>query len=181
MATVFTHAFVGGLIAGSTRAEVPRLRLVAFLASLSMLPDLDVFAFSLGIPYAHPLGHRGFFHSLPFALLLAPLAASLAFPRLCRFDPCWWRITAAAFLACASHGVLDAFTDGGRGVGFLIPFDDSRFFSPWRPLVVSPIGVGPFVGRAGTILASELRWVWLPALALAWLWRLSRSLPSRAR
>jgi len=29
----------------------------------SILPDTDVLGFALGIPYAHPLGHRGFFHS----------------------------------------------------------------------------------------------------------------------
>ena len=39
-----------------------------------MVPDLDVIAFTLGIPYAHPLGHRGFLHSLLFALLLGACA-----------------------------------------------------------------------------------------------------------
>lgn len=175
MATVFAHALVGGLIAGGTRAELPRLRLAALLAGLAVLPDLDIVAFSFGVPYSHPLGHRGFSHSLSFALLLAPAATSLTFPRLERFGSTWWRVTAAAILACASHGVLDAFTDGGRGVGFLIPFDDRRFFFPWRPLIVSPIGVDAFLGRAGPILWNELRWVWLPALAAAGLWRISQS------
>ena len=179
MASVFAHAFVGGLIAGGTRAELPRLRLAALLAGLAILPDLDIIAFSFGIPYAHPLGHRGFTHSLSFALLVAPLAASLAFPRMQRFGSTWWRVTAAASLACASHGIVDAFTDGGRGVGFFIPFDDRRFFFPWRPLAVSPIGIESFLDRAGPILWSELRWVGLPGLAAAGLWRFSRGRPSR--
>jgi membrane-bound metal-dependent hydrolase YbcI (DUF457 family) len=43
------------------------------------------------------------------------------------------------FLAMASHGFLDAFTGGGPGVASFAPFDDTRYFFPWRPLVVSPI------------------------------------------
>ncbi len=179
MPTAFTHALVGGLVAGATRAELPRGRLVLLLATLAVLPDLDVVAFSLGIPYGHPLGHRGLTHSLPFALALAPVATALVFPHLPRFGPTWWRVVAGAALACASHGVLDAFTDGGRGVGFFVPFDSRRFFFPWRPLIVSPIGVGSFLGRATPILWNEILWVWLPALVLAVAWRLSRRRPSR--
>ena len=44
----------------------------------------------------------------------------------------------------ASHGVLDALTDGGPGVAFLAPFDDTRYFFPWRPIRVSPLWRGFF-------------------------------------
>jgi inner membrane protein len=63
----------------------------------------------------------------------------------------------------ASHGILDALTRGGEGVAFFAPFDDTRYFFPWRPVRVSPIGLD-FFGRAGLgVLASELLWLWLPA------------------
>ncbi|MCP3985270.1 MAG: metal-dependent hydrolase [bacterium] len=175
MPTVFTHVLVGGLLAGPIRAEVSRARLVGLLIVLSVLPDIDVVGFMLGIPYGHPLGHRGLTHSLAFGLALAPLATSLVFPRLPRFSSGWWRVTVAAALACISHGVLDAITDGGRGVGFFIPFDEVRVFFPWRPLRVSPIGVGSFLNRAAPVLWSELLWVWLPALALAGAWQIRRN------
>ncbi|MBW2241476.1 MAG: metal-dependent hydrolase [Deltaproteobacteria bacterium] len=180
MATVFTHALVGGLLAGPMRVELPRARLSAFLAVIAVLPDIDVVAFAAGIPYVHPLGHRGITHSLTFGLMLAPLATSLAFPRLRRFGSAWWRVTAAAALACISHGFLDAFTDGGKGVGFFIPFDAERIFFPWRPLIVSPLGVESFASRAGPVLWSELRWVWLPVLALAGAWQFSQRPRSRS-
>jgi len=48
------------------------------------------------------------------------------------------------FLATASHGLLDALTDGGLGVAFFAPFDNHRYFLPWRPIHVSPIGAGRF-------------------------------------
>jgi inner membrane protein len=56
------------------------------------------------------------------------------------------------FLATASHGVLDAMTDGGLGVAFFSPFDNRRYFLPWRPIVVSPISIARFFsGRVGVV------------------------------
>jgi inner membrane protein len=80
------------------------------------------------------------------------------------------------FLATASHGLLDAMTDGGLGVAFFSPFNNARYFLPWRPIRVSPIGVSRFFTDRGLeVLKSELFWIWLPAallVASAWLIRL---------
>jgi len=71
-------------------------------------------------------------------------------------------------MAIASHGVLDAMTDGGLGVTFFAPFWSDRYFLPWRPIAVSPIGVARFLSARGVaVLASELRWVWLPSIVFA--------------
>ena len=68
----------------------------------------------------------------------------------------------------ASHGVLDAMTDGGIGVALLAPFDTRRYYLPWRPIVVSPLGLRPFLSAWGmAVLASEAVWVWLPAALFA--------------
>jgi inner membrane protein len=79
------------------------------------------------------------------------------------------------FLATASHGVLDAITNGGLGVAFFSPFDNTRYFLPWRPVRVSPIGVTRFFTPPGfAILQSELLWIWVPAILFAsvvWLLR----------
>ena len=131
-------------------------RLVLALCVLAVLPDLDVVAFGLGIPYAHPLGHRGFSHSLLFAIASRRLVA--------RFEFRSWRALPLLFAAIASHGVLDALTDGGLGVGFLIPFSNERFFAPVRPLPVSPIGLHRSVLP---VLAAEVVCVWVPTLAFA--------------
>jgi len=69
-------------------------------------------------------------------------------------------------LATVSHLVLDSLTDGGSGVALFAPFENSRYFAPWRPIEVSPIGVDFFSARGLVVLASEMIWVWLPALAL---------------
>jgi inner membrane protein len=67
----------------------------------------------------------------------------------------------------ASHGALDALTNGGLGVAFFAPFDATRYFFPWRPVEVSPIGVAAFFSQRGLeVFVSELLWLWLPAAAL---------------
>src|SRR5437773_1781296 len=82
------------------------------LVVLSALPDIDVVAFVLGIPYGAPFGHRGAIHSLAFALLVGIIVWALAI---------WWRLPAlpVAITGClvmASHGLLDTLTDGGKGI-----------------------------------------------------------------
>jgi inner membrane protein len=62
--------------------------------------------------------------------------------------------------------VLDAMTDGGLGVAFFSPFENSRYFLPWTPLQVSPIGRGFFSGEGVEVLLNEALWVGLPCIAL---------------
>ena len=142
-----------------------RLWVAGTLAALA--PDLDVVGFGLGIPYQHPLGHRGLSHSLPFAAAVAGVLALALFPRPA---PGFSRARAFAFLflATASHGILDAFTNGGRGVALLSPFDQTRWFAPFRPIEVSPLDLSSFFSsRGAAVLGSELRWLWPPFLSLA--------------
>ena len=71
------------------------------------------------------------------------------------------------FVATASHGLLDMFTNGGLGVALFWPFTDARYFFPLRAIDVSPIGLHGFLGPAGIrALKSELLWIWLPAIIL---------------
>ena len=159
MASAFTHAFFGtasGVIY-STRRVHARLYLLA--AACAVLPDADVLAFDFGIPYESMFGHRGITHSLAFALLLGFGTAALFF----RNAPNRRSLAIFFSLATASHGVLDALTNGGRGVAFFAPFTGERFFFPFRPIQVSPIGVGEFFSDWGLqVIESEMLWVWLP-------------------
>lgn len=175
MPTVLTHAVAAlGLSALIYRREVPK-GIWALGAVCSALPDLDVVAFGLGIPYEHMLGHRGLSHAPAFAAALAAALVGLFFRRGVRgMGPgtLWLYL----FVATASHGFLDAFTNGGLGVAFLAPFSAERFFFPFQPIEVSPIGLRHFLANRGLeVLRSEILWVWVPAMllagvALAWRW-----------
>jgi len=60
------------------------------------------------------------------------------------------------FLTTASHGFLDAMTNGGLGIAFFSPFDPTRYFFPWKPILVSPIGLGRFLSQRGAaVLAAK--------------------------
>ena len=177
--TAFTHAIVGAGVAICFPREVAAKRLMIAAAVLAVLPDVDVISFSLGIPYDHPLGHRGLSHSLPFAAAASFLTATLLFPAVRVGWRRWWLACGTLFTAAASHGLLDACTNAGLGIGFLIPFDNGRYFLPWRPLATSPVDVGAFFeGPALSILANEVVWVWTPltfVIVLICTWRYLRS------
>jgi inner membrane protein len=71
--------------------------------------------------------------------------------------------------------VLDAMTNGGLGVAFFSPLNAQRYFFSYRPIQVSPIGIGHFFnGRGLSILMSEVLWIWWPALVFAALIRISQ-------
>ena len=116
----------------------------ALSITCSILPDADVIGFALGVPYNSLWGHRGLSHSLCFAFVLSLCVVSLAFRQYVAFSWPWWSHVLYFFVVTASHGVLDAMTDGGRGIAFFAPFDTTRYFFPWRPVRVSPISIRAF-------------------------------------
>jgi len=119
---------------------------------LSLLPDADVIAFVVGIPYHAPWGHRGATHSLAFAGATGLLAALAC--RWARLPV--WRTSLLVIAVVASHGIADAFTDGGLGSALLWPFSQERFFAPWTPIPVAPIGLDFLSPRGLKVAAVEL-------------------------
>ena len=171
MPSVFTHAVAAiGIGACFYRPSIPA-RIWITGAVCSMLPDLDVIGFHFGVHYGDFWGHRGFTHSLLFAALLATvvlvLSARNGVPGMGPIS--LWMFL---FLATASHGFLDAMTDGGLGVAFFSPVDNTRYFLPFTPIRVSPIGISRFfTARGFAVIKSELVWIWLPtAVLVAMLW-----------
>ena len=73
-----------------------------------------------------------------------------------------WTVFLFTAFACMSHGLLDALTNGGLGVGFFAPFNGERYFAPWTPIEVSPIGARFFSARGLAVLRSEVMTIWLP-------------------
>ncbi|HGM5036452.1 TPA: metal-dependent hydrolase [Stenotrophomonas maltophilia] len=211
MPSIITHAAVPlALWCAADRGRIPP-RLLAAGVVAAMLPDADVLAFALHIPYADAFGHRGASHSLLFAGVLAALAAALAFfgsrrpwsaphspgsrrpwsavscqPRLAptKAGPTVASTVQAAvfvFVCAASHPLLDAMTSGGLGVALAWPWSEQRFFAPWRPIRVSPFAPQFFSARGVATLLSELRWVWLPLAGAVVAWKLIQPAPAAPR
>lgn len=144
----------GRLYAPRADAKSLAFRMFTF-AAVSLLPDADVISFALGIPYAAPFGHRGASHSIAAALTLGVLAGLVG----------WWqaidksraperglRLGLFMGVVALTHGSLDAMTNGGEGVALLWPLRAHRFFYPWRPIPVAPIGIH-FLSCAGLRVA----------------------------
>ena len=125
------------------------------------------------------LGHRGITHSLAAAAILGLILARTVYRR--GAGPLSWpRVWLFLFLAGASHGVLDALTNGGLGVAFFAPFTNERYFFPFRPIEVSPLSIRRFLSPLGlAILWNEFIWVWCPTTVatVALLWYRGRGTP----
>jgi len=135
---------------------------MALFGALSVFPDADAIAFKLGIPYAATFGHRGAVHSIGVAVGVA-LAVWIG----ARRSPDRLRLAALALGVLALHVSFDAMTDGGLGVAALWPASSARFFAPFRPIPVAPIGAGILSGRGFAVLRWELATfapLWLYAL-----------------
>jgi len=163
MPTVMSHAVAAWALGTAFRRPGWPGRLWWAGAVCAVVPDADALGLWLGVPFGSMLGHRGLTHSLAFAVVLAAIVTPVVAPREMRI-----RAVLYLFLATASHGALDAMTDGGIGVAFFAPFDPGRYYLPWRPIAVSPIGVRRFITARGlTVLESEAVWVWLPSATFA--------------
>jgi inner membrane protein len=115
-----SHSLVGMSLVATLRPRPFKRRWLPLVvgAALANSPDLD---FLLNIA-THTRGwHRGFTHSLGFAVVVA----------LCLLIALGWRRRWEAFaygLAFASHGVLDfATTKIGAGVEILWPFTSEKY------------------------------------------------------
>ena len=171
MPTIMSHAVVG--LALGTLTSFPHCRRAFWLASavLPMLPDLDVFGRAVGIPFDSAWGHRGVSHSFAAAAVIGVVTALMLRRRLeAPLSPL------AVYFASltASHGVLDALTNGGPGVAFFAPFDATRYFFPWRPIPVSPLASHFFSEWGWRVFAAELAMIWLPAALVVLVARLGR-------
>jgi inner membrane protein len=114
MPTISTHpAAPLAMALGLGRSALSR-RLLLTGVAISVLPDLDVLAFRLGIPYAADFGHRGFSHSVLFAFLAA-LAGACLFRF---FRSTFLQSFLFLFVAAFSHGLLDALTKAGSASPF---------------------------------------------------------------
>ncbi len=154
--TLYTHAMVGVGLATvvNGRRNMP-LVFWALAALLPILPDLDALSTAI---YGTPWGHRGFTHSLSFALATGLITAV---PTFQYSHANFWAIWGFFFVITASHGVLDGLTQGVGGIPLLWPFTEQRY-GGWGPVPVSDIALelpNPWASRA---VRSELLWIWLP-------------------
>lgn len=163
MPTIFSHA-IFAVVIGKAGIKKSVTFWFWFLAAIcAIIPDADVFLRSFGVERGSLFSHRGFTHSIFFAALFGGFVALIAHKFL-KTGISYAKLFVFFALATFSHPFLDMLTDGGSGVALLAPFSNERFFLPFRPIEVSPIGLGFFSRRGIEVILSEIVWIWLPAL-----------------
>jgi inner membrane protein len=170
MASAFGHAAAALAISNIFRLKTKlSIGIIILGVVCSILPDADIISFAFGIPYENMWGHRGISHSIFFAFILAGILSYFLSKNKRQF----FAIASFLFLATISHGLLDAMTTGGKGVAFFAPFDNARYFLPWRVIQVSPIGLESFLSEWGLrVIKSEIIWIGIPFLISFLIFRL---------
>ena len=161
MSSTAAHFIVGAAIAlpavkcRELTAIMPRWVIPVSAGLLAAAPDLDFIGRrAFGIPYNSLLSHRGLFHSPFFLILLSAALAGIVTRGRSRKAFVWlWLVWAGCMV---THPLLDALTDGGRGVMLLLPFTRARLFFPWRPLHTLPGNIENVLSRAVFIRRSEI-------------------------
>jgi inner membrane protein len=162
MPTIFSHAIFASALGTTFRSTSRPARFWILTSLCAMLPDADVISFAFGIRYGSMFGHRGITHSVAFALLVG-LVISVFFTgrKIAK-----WKLVLYFALVTVSHPLLDMLTNGGPGVALLAPFSAQRFYFPWRPIEVSPIGMNFFSERGLPVIMSEVLWIWVPSVLI---------------
>lgn len=169
MPSIFTHAIFAASVGKAFTSKPVPTSVWVLTVACAVLPDADVIGFALGIPYGSMLGHRGLTHSVAFAVLTGVTVGLFACRKIQTLST--GGLILYFSLVTLSHPLLDMLTNGGLGVALFAPLSGERYFLPWRPIEVSPIGVRFFSGRGLEVIISEIVWVWLPALfVLLWAW-----------
>ena len=163
MASVFGHAALAGAMGAALPKVLMRKGVIILGVLCSIMPDLDVLSFKFGIPYHSFWGRRGVTHSIVFGAGFGLLIMFLFHFRAEIKDKL---ILSFYYMICSiSHGVLDGMTTGGMGIAYFSPFDDVRYFLPFRMIKVSPIGISRFFNEWGVaVLKSEFIWIGIPSM-----------------
>jgi len=164
MPSIFSHAIFASLVSKGVISERLPWSFWVLTALCAVLPDADAISFAFHVPYGSMWGHRGITHSIIFAVVVGIVVGFWQSKKIALFSAPG--LILYFTLVTLSHPLLDMLTNGGRGIALLAPFSSSRYFFPWRPIEVSPIGMSFFSERGFAVLVSEIFWVWLPALSV---------------
>ncbi len=135
-----TQIILGAATAEAVAGRKMGFKAAAWGAAAGTLPDLDVFLRLVSNPIDGALLHRGFSHSLVFALMAGPLLGWLMY-RLYRrkYELSVW--IALFFVSIVTHPMLDMFTN--YGTQFLWPFPNRISFN--TVFVIDPLYTIPFL------------------------------------
>jgi inner membrane protein len=159
MPTNVTHAVPAIAVGFGVGRNVLPIKLILTGAVIASIPDLDIIGTRFfGVPWDSVYGHRGFTHSISFALVTA-----LIFTKFFNQKD-FKKVFLFLSFCMLSHGFLDLCNEGGLGVAMLWPLTDFRYQGFVHPIMnVNTSFRGLYLTSQGLpVFISEFLWVWLP-------------------
>jgi inner membrane protein len=155
-----TQAALGAAVGEAVLGRTTGYRAALWGAVIGTIPDLDIAAYPWLDEVSRLGWHRGFSHSLLFAVLAAPLLA-LVIHRIHRGSASLKQWTLLAFLVLFTHILLDCFTVYGTQVfspfsHYMVAFDSISIIDPLYTLpLLAGIVIGLFFARS----SDKRRWI----------------------
>ncbi|KPK28955.1 MAG: hypothetical protein AMJ61_00180 [Desulfobacterales bacterium SG8_35_2] len=119
-----TQIALGAAVGEATLGRKVGNKAILWGAIAGALPDLDIVASPLLDSISRISWHRGYSHSLMFALLFSPILGWLIYKTYKKKEATWRDWSLLGFWAIFTHIVLDCFTNYGTQV--FLPFSDYR-------------------------------------------------------
>jgi inner membrane protein len=135
-----TQIILGAAVAEAVAGKKMGNKAAMWGAIAGTIPDLDVFLMQFYHPIDAALMHRGFSHSILFAVIMGPILGWLIHKLYKqRYDQKTWMWL--FFLSIITHPMLDVFTN--YGTEFLWPFSTRLTFN--TVFVIDPLYTVPFM------------------------------------
>jgi inner membrane protein len=164
MPSIIGHSLAGIVGANCPLKFTKRLntkKLIVLSLLTANLPDIDVMFVHLGLDQNGFFGHRNFFHSIFFAVILAPIIGFLSALKEAREVKI--NLSIYFLIVILSHDLLDGLTESS-GVSFFYPFIKTHLSFPITPLLPSGFSINSFTNDGA--LYRECFVLWVPSLIL---------------
>lgn len=145
-----TQIVLGGAVGEAVLGKKVGNKAILWGAIAGTIPDLDTFVGNFLGTVDRLEIHRGFSHSIVFAILIAPILAYLV-QRIYqkKKEANWWEWTQLFFWAVFTHPLLDAFTTWGTQLFW--PLDNRLAFQ--SIFVIDPLYTVPFMISLAAVMA----------------------------
>lgn len=144
-----TQVALGGAVGEAVLGKKVGNKAILWGAIGGAIPDLDVIAYPLLDSVTRISWHRGYSHSLIFALLFSPILGWLINKIHKKEEATWRDWSLLMFWAIFTHIILDCFTNYGTQV--FLPFSDYRLAFN-NIFIIDPLYTLPLLGFLVAIL-----------------------------
>lgn len=134
MPSPLTHLIVSVPINALIMKQENKKKIIFFSFFAAIAADFDYVGYLFNFGNLSFFGHRGFTHSIFFAIVIATLICIVFFRNVDFKSKAFLFLLFNFFLAALSHPLLDYLINQNNGVALFFPFSTERFSFPFAPI-----------------------------------------------